>query len=159
MGQGYWMMQPVFCESGSGRIRNFSPDPDPELFVLDQDPARMKKQININILFIISGLWILDCSIVFVFSVWNIKLADSWCILHFDWSYATFYNFQICWVGFESGSKLWKVVAGSRSPSGMNHSGCKHWKQQYPVTLPEKDVELCRWLTGAACAAATAPPV
>ena len=33
------------CGSGSGRIRNFFLDP--ELFVSDPDPARMKDQINI----------------------------------------------------------------------------------------------------------------
>ena len=41
------------------RIRNFFLDLDPELFVLDPDPERMKEQKGKH-LFKISGLWILD---------------------------------------------------------------------------------------------------
>ena len=51
-----WIPKIECCGSGSETFF-----PDPELFVLD--PARMKEQIN-KILFLILGLWILDCSTV-----------------------------------------------------------------------------------------------
>ena len=51
------------CGSGCGRIMNFFLDLDSDLFVPDLVPARTKEQINWN-LFIILGLWILDCCTV-----------------------------------------------------------------------------------------------
>ena len=47
------------CESRSGRIRNFFPDP--ELFVSEPDPARMKERNNT---LLILGLWILEAETI-----------------------------------------------------------------------------------------------